>query len=102
MHVVREEALVVEQMAEPLGAGGCAHGLAVLVAIHLHDGVEPFGEGAAVAAEADDREDDPRVLPIGRVPAEAEEFGTVARMDAVPGCHARVACENCEVGAADA
>ena len=54
MDVVREEALIVQQVAEPLCAGGRAHGLAVLVAVHLHDGVEPLGQGAPVAAEADD------------------------------------------------
>ena len=102
MDVVGEESFVVEEMAEALRAGGRAHGLAVLVAVHLHDGVEPLGEGAAVGAETDDGKDDACVLAVGRVAAETVEFRAVAGVDAVAGCHAGVASEDGEVGAADA
>ena len=56
----------------------------------------------AVGTEADDGEGYAGVLSIGCVTAEAEEFGVVACMDVVAGCHARIACQDGEVGAADA
>src|SRR5215469_13835663 len=40
MHVVGKEALAVEDVTQSLGACGDAHGLAVLVLVHLDNGVE--------------------------------------------------------------
>ena len=117
MHVVREEALRVEDGAESLGGGADAHRLAVLVAIGLDDGVEALLECVAVCGEADDRQDDRGaagaglfgggavfvVVVVGRVRyADPEYFGHVARVDVVAGCGACVAGDDGEVFACDA
>ena len=78
MHVVREEALVVEDMAEALRARVHAHLLVVLVLVHLDNGVETLLEGVAISGEADDREDDLGTLVLASGAADAEEFGGVA------------------------
>ena len=102
MHVVREEALVVEDVAETLRAGVHAHLLVVLVLVHLDDGVEALLERVAVGGEAYYREDDLGALVVAAGAADAEEFGCVARVDVVAAGAASVACEDGEVGACDA
>lgn len=102
VHVVREEALVVEDVAEALRAGGDAHLLVVLELVHLDDGVEALLERIAVGGEAHDREHDLGALVLAAGAADAEEFGGVARIDVVAAGAASVACEDGEVGAGDA
>ena len=75
---------------------------AVLVLVHFHDGVEAFFQGAAVGGEAYDGEDDAGAFVLGAVAPDFEEFRRVAGVDAVAGCAAGVACDDGEVGAADA
>lgn len=95
MDVVGKEALRVQDGAEALRARVDAHGLAVLVAVHLDDGVEALLEGVAVGGEADDGEDDARGRVVG---ADAEELGGVAGVDVVAGGGAGVAGEDGEAG----
>ncbi|CAG8705354.1 2039_t:CDS:1, partial [Scutellospora calospora] len=102
VHVVREEALVVQDVAEALGASVHAHLLVVLVLVHFDDGVEALLEGVAVGGEAHDREDDLGALVVAAGAADAEEFGGVARVDVVAAGAASVAGEDGEVGAGDA
>jgi hypothetical protein len=102
VHVVREEALVVEDVAEALRAGGDAHLLVVLELVHLDDGVEALLERIAVGGEAHNREHDLGALVLAAGAADAEEFGGVARIDVVAAGAASVACEDGEVGAGDA
>ena len=102
VHVVREEALVVEDVAEALGAGVDAHLLVVLVLVHLDDSVEALLERVAISGEADDGEHDLGALVVAAGAADAEQFGSVARVDVVAAGAASVACEDGEVGAGDA
>lgn len=101
VHVVREEALVVQNVAEALRAGVHAHLLVVLVLVHLDDGVEALLQRIAVGGEAYDREDDLGALVLAAGAADAEQFGGVARVDVVAAGAASVACEDGEVGAGD-
>ena len=80
-------------MRQPLRARRQRHGLPVLVAIHFDGGVEFLAQGVAVGGVADDGEDDAGVVRmeggvvvrgVGRG-ADFEEFGGVARVDAVTG-----------------
>jgi hypothetical protein len=102
VHVVREEALVVEDVAEALRAGVDAHLFVVLELVHLDDGVEALLERIAVGGEANDREHDLGALVLAAGAADAEQFGGVARVDVVAAGAASVACEDGEVGAGDA
>lgn len=100
--VVGEEALVVEDVAEALGAGVHAHLLVVLELVHLDDGVEALLERVAVGREADDGQHDARALVGAASAADLEEFGRVARVDVVAAGAAGVACQDGEVGSCDA
>lgn len=102
MHVVGEEALVVQDVAEALCAGVHAHLLVVLVLVHLDDSVEALLERVAISGEAHDGEDNPGTLVVAAGAADAEEFGGVARVDVVTAGAASVACKDGEVGACDA
>lgn len=102
MHVVGEEALVVQNVAEALRAGVYAHLLVVLVLVHLDDGVEALLERVAVGGEADYREHDLGALVVAAGATDAEEFGSVTRVDVVAAGAASVAGEDGEVGAGDA
>lgn len=62
------------------------------VAVRVHGGVETFFQRLAVGGEAYDSQDDAGVGFGGSGPADAEEFGIHACVDAVAGCVARVAC----------
>ena len=93
MHVVREEPLRVQDCAKPLRTRLDRHSLAVLVTVHLDDGVEALFEGVAIGGEANDREDD---AAGGVVGADAEELGNVAGVDVVTRGGAGVAGEDGE------
>lgn len=92
MHVVGEEALVVQDVAEALRTGMYAHLLVVLVLVHLDDSVKALLERIAVSGEANDGEDDLGPLVVAAGAADAEEFGSVARVDVVAAGAASVAC----------
>ncbi len=96
MHIVWEEALRVQNRAQSLRASFHAHGLPVLVAVHLDDVVEALLQGVAVGGEAYDREDD---AGGGVVGADAEDLGGEAGVDVVAGGGAGVAGEDGEGGA---
>jgi len=89
--VVREEALAVEDVRQALGARRHAHGLAVVILVHLDDVVEALFEGVAVGRESDDGEDDAGSFVFGPFSADEKELRGVARVDAVPGRAASVA-----------
>ena len=98
-----EEALLIQQMGEALRTRSQRHGLAVLVPVQFHGGVEALAQGDAIGREADDREHDVGVrVGLGARGADLEEFRGEARVDAVAGCGACVAGEDAEVGAGDA
>lgn len=92
MHVVGEEALVVQDVAETLCAGVHTHLLVVLVLVHLDDSVETLLERVAISGEAHDGQDDSSTLVVAAGAADAEEFGGVARVDVVATGAASVAC----------
>jgi hypothetical protein len=102
VYVVREESLVVENVAETLGAGGDGHGLAVLVLVHLDDGVEVLLQRVAVGGETDYRQHYPCTLVVGALAANLEELGLVSCVDVVAGCGSSVAGEDGEVSTRDA
>lgn len=97
-----EEPLAVEDMAQPLRAGGNAHFFPVLVAVHLHRGVETFFQGVAIGREAYHRQHDAAAFVLWSFAADLEEFGDITRVDVVAACGTGVACEDGEVGAGDA
>lgn len=74
----------------------------MLVLVHLDDGVEALLERVAVCGKAYYREDDLGALVVAAGAADAEEFGSVARVDVVAAGAASIACEDGEVGACDA
>ena len=81
--IVREEALVVEDVTQTLGAGGNSHGLVVAVTVHFDDGVELLGEGVAVGGKSDYGQNDTSAFLVVAFAADAEEFGGVAGVDVV-------------------
>ena len=97
--VVGEEALLVEDGGEALGAGVDGHGLSVAVAVHLANGVEALLEGLAVGGEADDGEQDSGIVLGGVGAADLEDLGGEPRVDAVAGGQTGVAGHDGEVGA---
>lgn len=99
--VVREEALLVQDGGQALGAGLDRHGLAVAVAVDLADGVEALLEGLTVSGEADHREHQGRVRVVGRRAANLEHLGVEAGVDAVTRRHSRVAGHDGKVVARD-
>ena len=102
VYVVREESLVVENVAETLGAGGDGHGLAVLVLVHLDDGVEVLLQRVAVGSETDYGQHYPCTLVVGTFATNLEELGLVSCIDVVAGCGSSVAGEDGEVSTRDA
>lgn len=96
-NVVREEAFVVEDMAESLCAGGDAHWLVVLISVHLDDCVESLGESVAIGGETNDTEDDLAALVLGTLTTDAEELRFVASVDVVAGGGTRITCKDGEV-----
>ncbi len=94
MYVVWEEALLVQDRGQSLRARLDGHRLAVLVSVHLDNGVEAFFECVAVSSEANNGEDDAAIWIIG---SDAEDFGDEAGVDIVAGGGASIAGEDCEV-----
>lgn len=95
--VVGEEALLVENGAESLRTGLDAHRLAVLVAVHLDDGVEAFLQRFAVGGKSDHAEHDGGVVLGGCGAADLEDFGGVAGVDVVSAGGTGVAGDDGEV-----
>lgn len=89
-------------MAESLCTCRDGHGFAVLILVHLDNGVEAFLESVGVGCKAHNREDYPGALVVRALAANLEELGCVACVDVVAGCRACVAGEDGEVGAGDA
>lgn len=100
--VVGEEALAVQNVAETLGACGDAHGLVVLVSVHLDDGVETLGQGVAVGGKAYHAENNLAPLVLGTLATDAEELWLIAGVNVVARCGTGVAGEDGEVCACDA
>ena len=99
--VVGEEALLVEDGRQALGARVDGHGLAVPVPVHLADGVEALLQGIAVRREPHHGQQDVGVV-LRRVRApDLEHLRREPRVDAVPGRQSRVARHDGEVGARD-
>jgi hypothetical protein len=102
VYVVGEEALVVENVAESLGACGYGHGLSVLVLVHLHNGVETLLQRITICCKADYRKYYPGTLVVWALAADLEELGCVSCVDVVARSGACVAGEDGEVSAGDA
>lgn len=83
MYVVGEESLPVENCREPLRTSRDGHGLAVLVLVHLHHGIQPFLEGIAVRGEAHHGQNDVSTLASLIITADLEDLRNHARVDIV-------------------
>lgn len=68
----------------------------MLVSVQLDDGVKALAQGIAVGCEADDGEEEGGIGLAVVGAADLEDFGDVARVDAVAGGGARVAGEDGE------
>jgi hypothetical protein len=101
VYVVREESLVVEDVAEALRACRHRHGLAVLVLVHLDDGVEVLLQRMAVRSETNHREHYPSALVVWPLTANLEQLGLVSCVDVVARCGSSVAGEDGEVSTRD-
>ncbi len=101
MHVVREEALLVQHDAQSLCGGVDGHWFAVLVSVQLDDGVEAVAKRVAVCGETDDGEEEGSIGLRLVCAADLEDFWGVAGVDGITRGGTGVAGEDGEVGAGD-
>lgn len=92
MHIVGEKAFRVEDGSEALRTSVHGHGLAVLVLVHFHDGVEAFFQSATVRGKTYDGQDKMGTFSTFISFANFEQLGRVASIDIVAGDGASVAC----------
>lgn len=78
-----------------------AHGLAVLVAVHLDNSIEALLEGIAVGGKADYGQYEGCVVLGCGGAADLEDFRGIAGVDVVARCRSSVASEDGKVGARD-
>ena len=84
VNVVWEEALVVEDVAQPLRARGDGHGLVVLVFVHLDDGIEAFLECIAVRREPHDGQYYPCSNVFWPFTTDSEQLWRISSVNVVP------------------